>query len=93
MNTNSLLLAALLTAALAPAQGNPGVSSIRRYADRSCSGVLTEGGQPRTFCLAVTAYRTELWLGARRPAASVPASAVGAAAAFAAVLIGRPAER
>lgn len=46
------------------AQDPPKLRDVRRYADGSCGGVLTYGSGSTAFCLEVTAYRTELWLGA-----------------------------
>ncbi|MCK5945412.1 MAG: hypothetical protein KAI24_25705 [Planctomycetes bacterium] len=61
----ALLTAALLAAAVT-AQPSPQLTDVNRYADGSCGGVLEDEAWSAAFCLEVTKYRAELWLGADR---------------------------
>jgi len=64
MKILATLVSLSLAAAPALAQGGPQLTEVSRYADGSCGGVLVDGGTRVPFCLEVTKYRAELWLGA-----------------------------
>ena len=66
------MLAALvaLSSALVPAAAQaPQLTSVDRYADGSCGGVLVDAAASTAFCLEVTRHRAELWLDARHEGA------------------------
>ena len=66
MTSARLIVALCLPLALAAQTTSPEITDCNRYADGSCNGVLQDEIGEVPFHLAVTAYRTDLWIGSKR---------------------------